>query len=133
MAVLVAVDRGQEKREAAVTRLRLAQVRATMAALAIPAQKPIAVVVAVLALLAVLLLHLQMRVAVAAQEPHQQFLVGLLLTLAAAVGAQNLEPQEAVVRVVVALVPLQPITQPTARLTPAAVVVAQEPIPIQPV
>jgi hypothetical protein len=51
---------------------------------------------------------------------------------AAAVVAQNLEPQEAVVRVVVALVPLRPITQPTARLIPAAAAVAQETIPIQP-
>jgi hypothetical protein len=43
-----------------------------------------------------------------------------------------MEPQEAVERVVVALVPLQPITQPTARLIPEAAVVVQETIPIQP-
>jgi hypothetical protein len=132
MAVLVAVDRGQEKREAAATRLQLAQVRATTAVLAIPAQKPIVAEAVALALLAALEPHHQMRAAMAAQEPHQQFLVGLLLTLAAAVVAQSMEPPELAAQVVVALVPLRPITQPTARLTPAAEAVAQETIPIQP-
>jgi hypothetical protein len=51
---------------------------------------------------------------------------------AAAVDVQSMEPQEAVARVVVALVLLRPITQPTARLTPEVVAVAQETIPIQP-
>ena len=77
MAARAAVDRGQEKREAAATRLQLAQVRVTMAVLAIPAQKPIAVEVVALALLAVLELHHQMQAAMAAQEPHQQFLAHL--------------------------------------------------------
>jgi hypothetical protein len=135
MAALVAVDRGQEKLEAAATRLQLAQVRVTTAVLAIPVQKPIVVVEAALALLAVLQVHprlLGVLAAMAAQELHQQFLAYLQLTLAVAADAQSLEPQEAVALVAVALVPLQPITQQMQQPILVVVAVAQETTPIRP-
>jgi hypothetical protein len=77
MAVLVVVDRGQEKQAAAAIRLQLAQVRATTAVPEIPAQKPIVAEAVALALLAALEPHHQMRAVMAARGLRQRFPVAL--------------------------------------------------------